>query len=74
MGKEMEFTAVYQKRDRWYVAWVEELPGVNTEGKTLREPRASLKEALRLVIETNRELSSKDQVDSIIREPLFLEI
>jgi hypothetical protein len=27
---EREFTAVFEKRGRWYTAWVEEIPGVNT--------------------------------------------
>jgi len=27
---EREFTAVFEKRGRWYVAYVEEVPGVNT--------------------------------------------
>jgi hypothetical protein len=34
-----EFTAVIEKKGRWYVAWVEEIPGVNTQGKTLTEAR-----------------------------------
>jgi predicted RNase H-like HicB family nuclease len=50
-----EFTAVFQKRDKWYVAYVEEIPNVNTQGRTLKEARANLKEALRLILEANRE-------------------
>jgi len=46
-----EFTAVFQKRDKWYVAYIEEIPGVNTQGRTL-------KEALQLIIEANRRLDS----------------
>ncbi|HZY30561.1 MAG TPA: type II toxin-antitoxin system HicB family antitoxin [Candidatus Methylomirabilis sp.] len=53
-----EFTAVFQKRDKWYVAYVEEIPGVNTQGRTLKEARANLKEALQLIIEANRQLDS----------------
>jgi predicted RNase H-like HicB family nuclease len=52
-----EFTAVIEKRGRWYVAWVEEIPGVNTQGKTLAEARRNLKEALQLILEQNRLLS-----------------
>lgn len=48
-----EFTAVIKKRDGWYVAYVEEIPGVNTQGRTLAEARRNLKEALRLILETN---------------------
>ena len=50
----MQFTGVFQKRDRWYVAYVEEIPGGNTQGRTL------LKEALKLVVEANGELASRD--------------
>ncbi|MEK7576222.1 MAG: type II toxin-antitoxin system HicB family antitoxin [Patescibacteria group bacterium] len=53
-----EFTAIYQKNRRWFSAWIEEIPGVNTQGRTLREARENLKEALFLVLETNRILSS----------------
>ncbi len=46
-----------EKKGRWYVAWVEEIPGVNTQGKTLAEARRNLKEALQLILEQNRLLS-----------------
>jgi predicted RNase H-like HicB family nuclease len=28
-----EFTAAIEKRGRWYVAYIEEIPGVNTQGR-----------------------------------------
>ncbi len=61
---EREYTAVFQKRGRWYVAYVEEIPGVNTQGRTLKEARRNLREALQLIIETNRTLRAK-QHDNI---------
>lgn len=51
-----EFTAVYEKRGEWYVAYIEEIPGVNTQGRTLKEARANLREALQLILEANKEL------------------
>jgi predicted RNase H-like HicB family nuclease len=45
-----EFTSVIEKRGNWYIGYVEELPGVNTQGKTLKEVRENLKEALCLII------------------------
>jgi predicted RNase H-like HicB family nuclease len=53
-----QFTSVIEKRRRWYVAYIEEIPGVNTQGRTLAEARRNLKEALTLVMEANRELSA----------------
>jgi predicted RNase H-like HicB family nuclease len=55
-----KFTAVYKKSGKWYLGWVEEIPGVNTQGKTLKDTRENLKEALSLVLETNRLLSQKN--------------
>jgi len=54
---EREYTAVFEKRGRWYVAFVEEIPGVNTQGRTLKEARHNLKEALALILEANRSLA-----------------
>jgi predicted RNase H-like HicB family nuclease len=53
------FTGVFKKSGKWWAAFVEEVPGVNTQGKTLEEARENLKEALQLVLETNRELAHK---------------
>lgn len=55
-----QFTAVYKKTGKWYSAWVEEIPGVNTQGKTLKEARENLLDALKLTIETNRLLMAKE--------------
>ena len=54
----MKFTAVFRKVRSGYVAFVEELPGANTQGKTLRETRANLQEAVALVLEANREIGN----------------
>ena len=52
-----EFTGVIEKRGNWYVGYVEELPGVNTQGRTLKEVRENLREAAQLIVEANRELA-----------------
>jgi predicted RNase H-like HicB family nuclease len=67
-----QFTAVFEKRGKWYVAYVEEIPGVNTQGRTLKEARANLKEALNLILETNRKLASKNR-GRVRREPIAVE-
>ncbi len=70
-----QFTAVYKKAGRWYLGWVEEIPGVNTQGKTLKEVRENLREALLLVLETNRILSGAGKSKSgVIREPFAVSL
>ena len=67
----LQFTAVYEKVPEGYIAFVEELPGANTQGDTLEEARANLDEAVRLVLEANRALAEEALGNkSVIREPL----
>lgn len=52
----MRMTAVFMPVPEGYVAFVEELPGANTQGETLEETRENFKEAVQMVLEANREL------------------
>jgi predicted RNase H-like HicB family nuclease len=67
----MKLTAAFKKVGDWWAAWVEEIPGVNTQGATLEEARENLKDALRMVLEANRELSEKEQ-EATRREDLVV--
>lgn len=49
-----QFTAIYQKRGNYYIGWVEEVPGTNTQGKTLKELKENLREALALILNATR--------------------
>ena len=53
-------TAVYEKHGDWYAAYLEEIPGVNTQGRTKEEARANLEDALHEFLEANRELARQD--------------
>ena len=55
-----KFTAIYQKSGKWYLGWVEEIPGVNTQGVTLKETKENLKEVLLLILETNKLINKKE--------------
>jgi predicted RNase H-like HicB family nuclease len=69
----VEFTAIYQKVPDGYIGFVEELPGANTQGATLDEARANLKEAVLLVLEANRMLTRQSlSGEQVIREALII--
>ena len=57
---DLQFTAVFRKVPEGYIGFVEELPGANTQGATLEEVRANLKEAVALVLEAKRTLAQED--------------
>ena len=69
----MRRTAVFQRVPEGYIAFVEELPGANTQGDTLDEARENLTEAVELVLEANRALAEESLLgQDVIREPLIL--
>ena len=70
----IELTAVYREApEGGYVAFVEELPGANTQGETLAEARTNLREAVTLVLAANRALAEEELgTAAVIREPLHL--
>ena len=69
----LTLTAVFQEVAEGYIAFVEELPGANTQGATLDEARTNLLEAIVLVLEANRTLAEEAlRGQEVIREPLLV--
>jgi len=70
-----KFTAVFEREGEWWIGYVEELPGVNTQGRTLEEVRENLKEAVQLISEANRQLARREiEGKSVIREELIVAV
>jgi predicted RNase H-like HicB family nuclease len=68
-----QLTAVFKKVPEGYIGFVEELPGANTQGATLDEARANLKEAVTLVLEANRAVAEESLTgETVIRESFSL--
>ena len=63
MKTNMKLTAVFEPdEDGGYIAYIEEIPGVNTQGETLDEAKANILDALKLVVETRRAIAEKDLI------------
>ncbi len=66
-----KLTAVFKKSKYGYIGYVEELPGANTQGKTLEETKKNLIEAIQLVMEANRQMVEEEQTyGEVIKEEL----
>ena len=69
----MKLTAIFMKVPEGYVAFIEELPGANTQGATLNEARENLHEAVALVLDANRAMSEQSlEGATVIRETFVL--
>jgi len=58
----MDFAGVYLQVSEGYIAFVEELPGANTQGTTLEEARENLQEAILLVQSNNQMLADTSMI------------
>ncbi len=54
---EQTVEATIEKRDKWYIGWVDSVPGAFSQGRTIKEVEEDLKEAVQLILESQRELS-----------------
>jgi predicted RNase H-like HicB family nuclease len=50
----LSYTAVIQQHGEWWIGWVEEVPGVNSQGRTREELLDNLRDALEEALEMNR--------------------
>jgi predicted RNase H-like HicB family nuclease len=50
-----QYTAIIRRDGELWIGWVEEVPGVNSQGSTRDELISNLREALHEAIEMNRE-------------------
>lgn len=50
-----QYTAVIQRDGPWWIGWIEEIPGVNSQGATRTELLDNLQSALQEALEMNRQ-------------------
>ena len=60
MKHDLSLTVILQKEGKWFIAYCPEVPGANGQGKTKEEAIASLKEAILLLWEDQREDMMKE--------------
>ena len=51
MRSKQRYHVTFLHRGKWWVAWSEDVPGALTQGRTLREARDNLKDAIALMLE-----------------------
>ena len=68
----MEYTASVKHRGEWWVGWIEEVPGVNCQGRTRKELIQSLAETLFEALELNRRDALSAAGDNYTEEKVFI--
>ena len=67
-----EFTAIIEQDGPWFIAYSPEIPGANGQGKTRDEARASLAEAIRLILEDRRDDGLRGLPPDAIRDTVTI--
>jgi predicted RNase H-like HicB family nuclease len=69
--KMQTYTAIIRKDEGWWIGWVEEISGVNSQGRTRSELVKNLRSALREALEMNREealaLAGDDYEETLLK-------
>ncbi len=68
-----EFTAVIEHDGKWYIAYCPEIPGANGQGRTKKQCRKSLAQAIALILEDRREDGLRGVPKSAVRETVTVE-
>ena len=72
--KNIEMTAVFElSADGGYIAYIEEIPGINSQGDTIEEAKENLTDAINLMFEERRSenvRSDKSGVKNLITQTL----
>jgi predicted RNase H-like HicB family nuclease len=66
------YTAVIKQDDGWWIGWIEEVPGVNSQGKTREELMENLKSALLEMLELYREEARAAAEGNYVEESIAL--
>jgi len=71
---ERTFEATIEKRDKWYIGWVDAVPGAFSQGRTTKEVQENLKEAVQLILESQQELRAKGMAGKILKRTIQVQV
>jgi len=72
MSMKREFTALVKQDNGCWIGWIEEIPGVNSQGQTRQELLANLQSALTEALELNRAESLRAAVKDYAEESILV--
>jgi len=71
---ERTFEATIEKRDKWYIGWVDAVPGAFSQGRTIKEVEENLKEAVQLILESQQELRARGPGAKILKRKIRVQV
>ncbi len=71
---ERTFEASIEKSDKWYIGWVDAVPGAFSQGRTIKEVEENLEEAVQLILESQQDLKARGGTDRILKRKIRVQV
>jgi predicted RNase H-like HicB family nuclease len=71
---EQTFEATIEKCDKWYIGWVDAVPGAFSQGKTIKEVEENLKEAVQLILESQRDIKQQNSNSEVLKRKIQVKV
>jgi len=71
---ERTFEATIEKRDKWYIGWVEAVPGAFSQGRTIKEVEENLAEAVQLILESQEDLRQRGVAAKVLKRRIQVQV
>lgn len=68
------FEATIEKGEKWYIGWVDAVPGAFSQGKTAKDAEENLKEPIQLILESQRELRGKGGGGKVLKRKIQVQV
>ncbi len=71
---ERTFEATIEKRAKWYIGWVDAVPGAFSQGRTIKEVKENLKESVQLILGSQQELRDAGVAERILKRKIRVQV
>ena len=71
---ERTFEATIEKRAKWYIGWVDAVPGAFSQGRTIKEVQENLKESVQLILESQHDLRDEGVAEKVLRRKIRVQV
>jgi len=71
---EQMFEATIERRDKWYIGWIDAVPGAFSQGRTVKEVEENLKEAVQLILESQQDLKDKGTGGEVLKKKIQVQV